>query len=61
VLGSTLSALELPSSEASDVDVELVESRVVVAGELDRELIFRDDRAANLAARTPLGSAAAVG
>jgi len=48
-------ALELPGGGASDVDVELIESRAVaVAGELHLELhvIFRDDLAANLAART---------
>jgi hypothetical protein len=45
-------ALELPRCKAADVDVELVESRVVtVAGELDLELrmILRDGLAAHCA------------
>ena len=48
-------ALELPCCEAADVDVELVESRVVtIAGELDLELqmILRDGLAAHHAGRT---------
>src|SRR4029450_4337462 len=53
-------ALELPRSEAADVDVELVQSGVVaIAGELDLELqmILRDGLAAHRAERTNSRSA----
>ena len=55
VSGPTFWALQHPSREAADVDVELVESRVVtIAGELDLELqmILRDGLAAHHAGRT---------
>jgi len=48
-------ALELPRSEAADVDVELVRAGVItIAGELNLELqlIFRDGLAAHRAGRT---------
>jgi hypothetical protein len=55
VRAAVLCALELPCCEASDVDVELVQSGVVtIAGELDLELqvILRDGLAAHRAGRT---------
>jgi hypothetical protein len=59
-------ALELPCREATDVDVELVQSGVItIAGELnlELELIFRDGLTAHRAGRTnsraaPIGSSA---
>jgi hypothetical protein len=55
VLAPALPALELPGCEASDVDVEFVQSGVVtIAGELNLELqlILLDGLAAHRAGRT---------